>query len=787
MSSLSEERSDPFVDRNRPELPLEPVRAFAASTYGLSGEFLQLPSERDQNYRITGESGACHVLKISAADELNETIARQIAFLEHLRLSDPEVSVPRVVETTGGAPMSSIAAPTGEHHVAHCLTYLPGRQIEQLPLSRALLNSIGTSLAHMNRAARGFHPGGIVADLPWHIHSLPRLAPCLGHVRGKELHTKLTDIVTHFETSVQPVLRHMRSQTIHQDVNAPNILLDPENPDTVSGIIDFGDMVHTTVICDIAVSGADLCAGADMVPQVCEIASAFDVVLPLEAEEVDLLYDLMCARVAATLLIIAVRNDGPSPDGYMADQRGSYEDRLEVLLTLGREQTCRALRRACGFPVRVPGRAPDAISDMIERRHKSLGSALSLSYGDNPVHVEAGEGIWLLEADGTRLLDCYNNVPHVGHAHPHVARAVARQTSALNTNTRYLFGAVLDYAERLAALAPAPLDTCTFVNSGSEANDIAYRMARYATGNSGVIVTDYAWHGITAATAPFAPHGRIQGIDASHIATIVAPDPYRGPYKAGDGDLAALYAADAERAVAELEASGHGVAAFMIDSAFTSDGVPDVPEGYLKRVVDTVRAAGGVIIADEVQCGLGRIGTHFWGFDAHGIAPDMITLGKPVGNGYPLGVVISVGSLRDAFGNATDYFSTFGGNPVACAAGAAVLDVIEREDLQENARLTGEYKRHRLADLAQRHALIGDVRGTGLLTMVELVRDRATREPAARETSEILKHVRGEHVLVGSEGPHSNVLKIRPPMVFSRDNADQLVDVLDRVLRDLPQ
>jgi 4-aminobutyrate aminotransferase-like enzyme len=396
-----------------------------------------------------------------------------------------------------------------------------------------------------------------------------------------------------------------------------------------------------------------------------------------------------------------------------------------------------------------------------------------------PVHVERGQGVWLYGADGRAYLDAYNNVPTVGHAHPHVVKAVARQTAVLNTNTRYLYRNILDYAERLVSTLPEQLTVCAFVNSGSEANDIAWRMAQFITGQRGALVMENAYHGITDAIKSLSP-----GFGATlqpHVQTLLPPNPYRGLYRTGEPDLAARYAADADRAIADLAAAGLRPAAFMLDSAFVSNGSPDVPEGYVTAVVAKVHAAGGLFIADEVQSGFGRMG-QMWGHAVHGALPDIVTMGKPVGNGFPLGIVATTADILNRFVKEVGLFSTFGGNPVACAAGMAVLDVLEMEELVANAAETGDHLRQGLRDLMARHEIIGDVRGCGLITGVDLVRDRVTKKPARTETLRVLDGMRDRGVLIGDGGEHGNVLKIRPPLVFQREHGDVLVEALDEVL-----
>ena len=388
-----------------------------------------------------------------------------------------------------------------------------------------------------------------------------------------------------------------------------------------------------------------------------------------------------------------------------------------------------------------------------------------------------GAGVWLYDATGRAYLDAYNNVPHVGHSHPHVLRSITRQYGALCTSTRYVYGNIIDYAERLTATFTDRPRVCVFVNSGSEATDISWRMAKMHSGKSGAIIIEKAYHGGTDAIDAFSPVDRPISEIQAHIRTIVTPDTYRGEFR--DNDAASRYAADADRAIAELDEAGYGVGAVMIDTSFVNHGIVDVPAGYLKLVVDKVRAAGGVFIADEVQSGFGRMGSHMWGCQVHGAEAEIVALGKPIGNGLALGAIITTPEILASFTKKTGYFSTFGGNPVACAAGGAVLDVIEDEQLLANAMETGEYLRQGLRALAQRHPMIGDVRGIGMIAGVELVRDRGTQEPAKKETKRVINAMKEKGVLVDREGYLGNVLKIRPPMVFRPENADFLIAALD--------
>jgi 4-aminobutyrate aminotransferase-like enzyme len=413
-----------------------------------------------------------------------------------------------------------------------------------------------------------------------------------------------------------------------------------------------------------------------------------------------------------------------------------------------------------------------------------MGEKLYVFY-DPPLHIVKGEGVWLTASDGRRYLDCYNNVPHVGHSHPYVAEAIARQARTLSTNTRYLTDQSIEYAERLVALAPEGLTSVVFVNSGSEANDLAWRMAKAFTGKRGGLAMDFAYHGVSEAIDAFSPSNAPEHWHAPHVRLLPPPDTYRGPFGPHEAAVGERYAALAEPLIAELEAAGLGVAAAMVDSAFMTNGILDAPPGYLTGVAARVRKAGGLFIADEVQSGFGRMGTAFWGHRHHGVAPDFITIGKPAGNGFPVGAVITRPEILAHFLTFGPFFSTFGGNNMACAAGLAVLDVIRDEDLLANARTSGDHLRHSLRGLMAKYSLIGDVRGVGLATGVELVHDRQTRQPAGDVMHRLLGLMRDEGVLIGGEGKLGNVLKIRPPIVFSTDDADVAVAAMDRAFSKL--
>ncbi|AJC19316.1 aspartate aminotransferase family protein [Pandoraea pulmonicola] len=414
---------------------------------------------------------------------------------------------------------------------------------------------------------------------------------------------------------------------------------------------------------------------------------------------------------------------------------------------------------------------------MIERRRKVLGPSYRLFY-ERPVQFVRGKGVRLYDKAGNEYLDAYNNVASVGHAHPRVVAAIAEQAATLNTHTRYLHDGILDYADRLLATFPAELSQVMFTCTGSEANDLALRVARRHTGGSGIIVTKLAYHGVTASVSAVSPSLGAAvplGID---VRTVLAPDAYREP----NVDLATLLAERVQAAVDDLKRHGIKPAALLVDTIFSSDGVFSHPIGVLSKAVDVIRKAGGVFIADEVQAGFGRTGSAMWGFQRHSVVPDIVTMGKPMGNGHPIAAMVARPEVIKVFGEEARYFNTFGGNPVSCAAAMATLDVLQTEGLQENAAKAGERLRAGFRELAQQHDIIGDVRGDGLFIGVELVKDRATKAPAREETTGFVNAMREERVLISATGLHGNVLKVRPPLAFTPADADILLDAAARVL-----
>jgi 4-aminobutyrate aminotransferase-like enzyme len=569
-----------------------------------------------------------------------------------------------------------------------------------------------------------------------------------------------------------PALRSLRSQAIHGDCHAHNVLIDPGSSQ-VSGILDFGDMVYAPRVLEPAVAMSELLAeervSLEILPY---LLAGYGRRTPLEPAELELLYDLILGRHSASILVHAwrARHD---PEGARALEGSIVPTARSMarLLEVGREALTERWRRAL-----IDDAGPACEPVPLARRHRLLGAGAELFY-ERPLHIVRGSGVWLYDARGLAYLDVYNNVPHVGHTHPQVVAAIQRQTALLATHTRYLHADILEYAERLTATLPQHLDACMFVNSGSEANDVAWRLAQFATGGSGGIVMAHAYHGITDAVAALTPSTG-QPRDA-RVVTLAAPP--HGLTRDDELPREALEAArrDVDRAVALLAERGHPPAAFFVDTAITSSGIFDPPPAWSAAISARLREAGALIVADEVQYGLGRSGSHLWGFERRGLEPDIVTLGKPVANGYPMGVVVARRELIEAFQRKFGFFSTFGGNAVAASAALAVLEVLERERLQANAADTGRYLRDRLSVLAGGYPCLGAVRGTGLLLGLEVKESAAgtPRQGAKRIINRLAAEAR---VLIGYEGPEASVLKLRPPMPFRPEHADRLIAALEQ-------
>ncbi len=766
-----------FLVANPPRFSLEAATKMARQHFGLSGRISPLYSERDQNFRLSGPEGDW-VLKISNAAEPSDLIEAQVAALEHLALVAPDLPLPRVRPTVTGAGWIALTGNGDESHTTFALSFLPGRIASDCAPTKDDFQTIGAAIARLERGMRGFfHPAMGDRALLWDIRELHQLRGKVGHLGGEaEAIGALVDDVL---ARIDGKLAELAAQVIHGDVHGHNLIMAHDST-RITGIIDFGDMFHGPAILNLSNAMADFLHETDQPLAMWQaMIKGYASSRRIEPEEIDLLYDLVLARQLVTILITATRSaETKGAADYIAAAGFGTIEGLAPLLDIGRDKATAHFAAAAGLSAPI---GEQSVDQMMARRKKVMGARPYVFY-DPPLHLVRGQGVWLFDADGRRYMDLYNNVPIVGHCNPRVADAIAAQTRILNTNTRYLGEHLLDYAERLGALTGGALAACAFVNSGSEANDIAWRMAREWTGHTGALTQEFAYHGITEAIDALSPSALRDAATPGHVRTILGPDGYRGPFKHGTPDLGAHYAKDADRAIRSLAEAGMKPAALIVDSAFLTNGVLEPVPGYVADLFIRVRAAGGLCIADEVQSGFGRMGGHFWGYQHHGVTPDFVTIGKPAGNGHPIGVVLTRPEILDHFLTKTAFFSTFGGNNVSCAAGLAVLDEIRDRDLVANARDTGARFKAGLLRLKDRYPIIGDIRGMGLVFGMELVSDRQNLAPAAAETDRLLGLMRDEGLLAGAEGVHGNIVKMRPPLVFNLSDCDHALAALDRSL-----
>lgn len=774
-----------FVAGDAPHFSREQAARLAHDLFGVgvAGMLRSLPSERDQNFLVRDRAGRAFVLKIANAAERREVLEAQNGAMAHVARRDASLGCQRVHPTKTGAALGEAEGPDGRRHFVRLLSYLPGTTLARTtPRTALLLRSVGRLLGRLDVALEGFWHPGVRRAIPWDLTAAPQLIAAHLHTIGDpEQLGALTRLLRRVEATVTPRWGELPAGVIHNDGNDHNVLVGPDA--AASALLDFGDLIEGPAVVEAAVGAAyALLDEADPLAAAVEVARGYHETRALEPLECELLHELVMLRLGLSVVIAAVQRRLDPSNAYLTVSQRPAWRALARLLALEPAAVRSAFRSVCGMErsLTSPGMSREAIL-AVRRRH--FGRGLRLHY-DEPLRVVRGWMQYLYDDAGRAYLDAANNVCHVGHCHPAVVRAAERQMATLNTNTRYLYDRLAEYVARLTALFPEPLSVCYLVSSGSEANELALRLARAHTGRRDVVVVDHAYHGNTTTLidiSPYKYHGPGGAGAPPWVHQVELPDLYRGRHR-DPGAAGAAYAADVERAVAQAAQRGAGVAAFLCESVMGCAGQVFLPDGYLAHAYRAVRDAGGVCIADEVQVGFGRLGARLWGFETQGVVPDIVTLGKPIGNGHPLGAVITTPAIAASFDTGMEYFNTFGGNPVSCAVGLAVLDVLEEEGLPEQARVVGARLKGGLEHLARDQPAIGDVRGLGLFLGVDLVSDRETREPAPALAGVVVERMKAHGVLVGVEGPGHNVLKIKPPLVFSEANADALVETLGEVL-----
>lgn len=737
--------------------------------------------ERDAIFSIDD----AYILKISHEAETASSVDMEIQAQNLLAAASPPIPVPVQIPTVGGdrTTLARAETPDGKVHLARLATVLPGRELEGRPISCETAFDMGALGARVQRALQGFfHPdGNRVRD--WDIRRLPAIAPATGALR---------DIATRVAPALAAT-RGMSSSIQHADLTLTNVLADGE---TVCGVIDFGDMHHTADVCDFAVTLASVLRNTAprQDTSLWDLAAAtidgYQSVRLMSLDEATILGELVLARLAATEVISRRRTDAFAGN---ADYIARYDDAnartLTELAALPAPELSRRILRIAGLayaprrfdlhPERAVPASPEAAdAALLDRRRAVMGGALSPLFYRSPLHIVGGRGPWMYTADGRTLLDAYNNVAVIGHSHPAVTQAVSKQLEVLNTHSRYLHDGIVTLAERILATMPPELDTCLFTTSGTEANELAWRFATAHTGRSAAVVAEHAYHGSTRWMADLSSNEWPPGYRPGHVETFAAPRNLTE--ETGRAAAKERIAAAAARAAA----AGDGAALVVADSMFTSEGILDAPASFFQGLADAAHQAGALYLADEVQAGYGRTGPQLWRFALAGVVPDLVSLGKPMGNGFPLAALVTRADIAAALAADYEYFSTFAATPVAAAAGLAVLDTLTDRAIPQRSVTVGDYLAGALVDLARSHPALGEVRHRGLMIGIDLV---AGGEPAPRPWAQDLRENLVRHgVLAGLTGPTGTVLKVRPPLVWTERHADLFLQALTGALRDTP-
>lgn len=760
------------------KIQIEPIAQLLETAYGISGTLTRLAGE-NENYLIHTNQNNRFVLKL--ADEQTTTGMIEIEHMAVECLVDAglDINLPRVIPTKEGKIEARFVSGTGVLLRGRVLEFVKGQAwCDSLPAEKKRLTDLGQTIAQINNAISTIDHSSADRTHHWNLAEADQHCSSIDLVQNPERREILEQVFLWYAAIARPRFQYLPKGLIHADINDDNVLV---TGNRIAGILDFGDCLYNPIICDLAIALAyhtldendPLEAGA-------VIVEAYHNIRPLTYEEIEILFPLICTRLAVSVIISAQRRKiDPTRKSWFVSEERAWKKLIEFskITPVKAAQILASRTNLIIYPDQ--GESPE---DLALIRKTCIATSMSVSY-PTPLKMVTGKGQYLYDYNGQPFLDMYNNVCHVGHCHPHVVTAGQTQMSRLNTNTRYLYDSLTQYAQKLCATLPSELDTCFFVNSGSEANELALRIAKTVTGHSDMLVVENAYHGHTQAMIDISPYKFMgkggRGRPEPWVHVVPVADGYRGAFKGQGSETGKAYGDQVGQILDQLE---RPVAGFITESLLSCGGQVIPPDHYLKTAFAYVRQAGGLCICDEVQVGFGRTGSHFWAFELQGVVPDIVVMGKPIGNGHPMSAVVTRKEIADKFANGMEFFATFGGNPVSCAIGTAVLEVIEQENLQDHARKIGQYLLEGMAPLKKKHKLIGDIRGIGLFIGIELVKDRDTLEPAGREANEIVNKLKNQKILLGTDGPFENVIKIKPPMVMTKRDAQMFIRILDQLL-----
>lgn len=758
------------------------IKKIVKENYHLLVDVKKMNGYDEQNFLLKDKDANKYILKVATDEHGVSFLDAQIKIINHLSKSNLSEKIQCYVLNNEYQELTHYVYDKKNYYL-RILSFLEGDFLGDCQsLTEDTFVDLGSVLGKMDSALKDFSHPALHRRYMWDISNAADANAKLHFIKDHERRRITAYFLLQFETEVLPLLSSLRHAYIHNDANDYNVLI-KEN--LVSGIIDFGDTVYTALINNLAIACTyAILNNTDPLKAATLIVKGYHQSYPLQENEIELLYYLIAARLCISLTQSAWNTSlNPYNEHHFLTEKPGWE-LLFKLIKINPLKAQNEFRMACGFSSII--NEDDKYEELLSQRKKHIGKNLSISY-QSSLKIIKGALQYLYDDKGNTFVDCVNNVSHVGHCNPVVVKAMQKQIATLNTNTRYLSDMIVDYAKALTDTLPKKLSVCYFTNSGSEANDLAIRMARNYTKQKDIIVLDHAYHGTSTLAIEMSPY-KFDAKGGSgkmpYIHKADSPDLYRGRFQYDDKNAGEKYAAGVKKIIEDLNKDGIGISAFICETLLGVGGQIPLPDNYLKHVYEYVHAGGGVCIADEVQVGFGRVGEKFWGFELQDVEPDIVVLGKPIGNGHPLAAVVVTKEIADAFNNGMEYFNTFGGNPVSMVAGISVLSIIQNDELQKSAKMVGGDLIAGLKKLMEKHTIIGDVRGYGLFVGIELVKDRKTKEPAVPEINSILEKMKDRGFLLSTDGPLHNVLKLKPPMVFSKENANELVKNLDDVLGD---
>jgi len=664
----------------------------------------------------------------------------------------------------------------GTSKIYRLLSYLEGKFLGEINQTKEIIRSFGKSLARLNKSLFYWSDIHIKSrQLEWDMQQYVVSKNYLNEISSKKVRKIIHYFMNQYEENVVPFFSDLRKSTIHNDANNWNILFKGND---VSGVIDFGDISYSHLINELAIAISYTCFNKENpLEWAIALLESYNHIFPLEKKEIEVLYYTIAMR-----LCISISNSNHYQKLFPENKYISISQKpaIELLwkwIEINPVEAENKFKGAVGIKVEKT----KSLKEMVKGRKTYLGSNISLSY-DKPIFMNKAAFQYMYDSYGNTYLDAYNNIPHVGHSHPLVVEASKKQSSVLNTNTRYLYDSLEEYSEKLISLFPKKLCKVFYVNSGSEASDLAIRMARYHTKNESVVVIENGYHGHTQTGINISDYkfNNKKGTgQKDYILKLDIPDTFNGKYKVDDKDAGYKYANDAKKILNNYNDS---IAAFISEPILSCAGQVPLASNYLKNLYPSIKEKGGVCISDEVQTGFGRLGKYFWGYESQEVVPDIIVLGKPMGNGHPMGAVITTSEIANSFSKGVEFFSSFGGNPISCKIGLSVLNVIKMENLQKNSEEVGNYYKKLLIDLKDKYSSISDIRGSGLFIGIEFSNPNNMTPDSYK--AELLKNeLKNNGILVGTDGPYNNVIKSKPPLCFSKKNAKEVVEKIDIILK----